>query len=92
MSAARLITLRVQLLKDDITEFNDALSEPARELCRTYELRDDLPFEGRLFIAEPSDKPPPWFEFTNDGLADPLEHLRNKNNAAALIIRELTPV
>lgn len=79
-----LVTLRVQLMKADVREFEDALEERPRT---EYRLVKELDFDGRLYIAEPSGRIPEWFEFVQAGIDQDLPDLATRSTAAVLLIR-----
>jgi len=77
--------LHVRLLKSGIRRVDDALED--RVSVNRYQLRSGLGFDGRLYIAPPSQSPPPWLEFVQTGIAEDLQEMLNRSNAAVLMIR-----
>ena len=53
----RLQRFHVRLLKTDVTRVDAALDDPRG--LRSYEIRGGLGFTGRLYVAPPSQSPPP---------------------------------
>ena len=77
--------LHVKLLKSSVKHVDEALEKP-RSVNR-YEIRGGLGFEGRLYIAPPSQSPPTWLAFVQTGIDETLRELTNRSNAAVLVIR-----
>lgn len=77
--------LHVRLLKREVARVDAAVEDPRK--LDAYELRAGLGFAGRLYLAPPTQGPPPWLEFVQTGLATELGRLINRTNAAVLVIR-----
>lgn len=77
--------LTLLLLRESVSEFEDALEGPAN--LEAVELSDGLPFEGRLYVQRRSAHPPAWLDFVRTGLATDLTGLVNSGTAAVLLLR-----
>jgi len=77
--------LTVFLLQPEIREFEDAV-DPTRPL-EQHELRDDLPYEGRLYIEPRAPSVPSWLRFVADGVEGDVGDYLNSSTAAVLLFR-----
>lgn len=53
---------------EKITKFEQALRDPSP--LESYDIRHDLPFEGRLFLQIPNPRQPAWAQFLKEGVDD----------------------
>lgn len=72
------------LLKPEIQEFGQAISDLEGNV--QYEIGGGIPYEARLYIKPPFQRPPWWVAFLNQGVPQ-LEGLFNANSAATLLLR-----
>ena len=77
--------LTVFLLQPEIREFEEAI-DSTRPL-EQHELRDDLPFEGRLYIEPRAPSVPSWLRFVADGVDGDVGDYLNSSTAAVLLFR-----
>ena len=77
--------LTIFLLKTGTSCYEDALEKAER--LHVYEIKDDLRFEGALFLAEQRRAVPKWFAFLESGTAGSLEERFNASSSAILFVR-----
>ncbi len=77
--------LSLLLLKEGVTELDDALEAPAE--LESIDLAASVPFEGRLYFKRRTPNPPGWLSFVQDGLAGELTGLLNSGTAAVLLVK-----
>lgn len=85
MARKKVRHLTMLLLKESITSSRNALKEPGT--LTEYQLRQNLPFRGRLYVQAPRQKPPAWLDFVRAGVAERIDGLVNASTAAVLLIR-----
>jgi uncharacterized protein (TIGR04141 family) len=72
------------LLKPEIQEFDQAISSLDR--LDQYNLDTAVPYEAKLYVKPPSQNPPWWVAFLEQGVRQ-LGNLFNANSAAVLLLR-----
>lgn len=77
--------LSLHLMKGSVKDFADVLREDIE--YEELALREDLPFEGKLFVQFDRQRPPSWLTLLRDAVAEELEAHANVSNAAVLVIK-----
>lgn len=79
--------IRAYLLKDNITEFADAMrGDDSETLAPSLPLRDNTQVDGVIHFPEPRQKPPAWLGFLSEGLQNPPE-FRVASASAVFLLR-----
>lgn len=76
--------ISLYLVKDGVEELTDVLADDEYD---EIELRDDLEFDGVLFVDFDRSRPPPWLSFLREAVAGDLEDHYNVSSAAVLVIK-----
>lgn len=77
--------LNVFLLREGVTEFDDALDADAKP--RRVELAPDSGVEGRFYYEPRAPRPAAWVGFVQPALADDLESVMSASSAGLLVLR-----
>ena len=54
--------------------------------CETYDLSEDLPFDGKIYIGEQKSEEPSWVEFIRTGTDEEIDTLYNTSNRAVILL------
>jgi len=76
--------LKILLLRESVERFEDALRDPAE--LEPHDTKVGLGFEGRFYLQASHGSRPPWQEFVNEGLAEPIPDTWNQTNAGVLLL------
>ncbi|MBU7025450.1 MAG: TIGR04141 family sporadically distributed protein [Theionarchaea archaeon] len=66
MQSLTVYKIRRYVNGEEITEFEQALKDP--DLLERWDIRPDLPFEGRLFLQIGEKRKPAWAAFLEEGI------------------------
>jgi uncharacterized protein (TIGR04141 family) len=78
--------LSVSLLKGDIPEYNDALSESAGS-PNVFTVRDGTDILGELYIKGNFETTPSWIQLFSGGVSESLDRIRSKTVSAVLFLK-----
>lgn len=79
--------LHVRLLKEDARQMGEALDLEDGVKLKEYKLKSSLNFSGKLYVSVPKQSVPRWFAFVETGTEGELDDLKNRTNAAVLMIK-----
>ncbi len=77
--------LRVRLLKKSVKKMDNAFEDV--DGYKKYDIKENLGFTGRLYVAPPSKSPPKWLSFVQTGVEEEFPKITNCTNAAVLLLR-----
>lgn len=77
--------LHVRLLRKEIREVEEAFEKGGER--KTHKIRREFGFSGYLYIANPKQSAPKWFEFVKEGMEYELKDLTNRTNGAVLLVK-----
>lgn len=77
--------LTFYLLKEEITEFDDAL-DPDKN-CKNVTVDSNTGIDGRFYYATPKSSAPAWIEFVQPLLTEQLSSVHSVSTAALLLIK-----
>ncbi len=84
MAKKPLQRLHVLMLQPGLASIEDALSGTTG--LQRFDINVGLNFTGALFVAAPSQAPPPWLQFVQTGVAGRIGALKNRTNSAVLLV------
>ncbi len=76
--------LTILLLKDSIRSYDDALKDPLT--LQRYDLKQDVPFRGALYVRDPHRNRPDWVDFVLEGIVSEDLPLETRSQSSVLFI------